>query len=356
MGLFSSIGNFLSAPLKALNPNNWLNGNPLKNIFGDSGKFGLGKPDGSNIDFLEMIPFIGEGVTAQKNRQAQIDANNLNYQMFQEQNTFNEEQARLAFQRESEFNSEQAQVSRLKQAGLNPAAAFGQSSTASAPAASAGSPVPMQPATSDFSPTAAFDATMKGVVQGENLKVLDSLLEGNNLDNQTKQLLLNDLKETLGLDKEAKQLSNEELQERIQNYRDEREGRIFDRNLRQSQFDLEKEDAEFKKQVHQDNLRQFNEQNKQEWARIRNEAARIANESKSIEQAERFKKQEQLQSFNSNLREYCNNLRKYNLEKKKIKIAARSLIINLRRSYPNTYNASDINRLMKHFDKYVEDM
>lgn len=87
----------------------------------------------------------------EQNIAMQRETNDLQYRMMQEQNEWNRQQAIDMFNLEANYNSPLNQMARLKQAGINPAVAFGQNLTttagntnASTPAA-VGVPTPQAP-------------------------------------------------------------------------------------------------------------------------------------------------------------------------------------------------------------------
>lgn len=105
---------------------------------------------------------VGSGISAliqsnamkkanEQNVAMQRETNELQYRMMQEQNEWNRQQAIDMFNLEATYNSPLKQMQRLKEAGINPAVAFGQNlatsagnSNASTPAA-VGVPTPQAP-------------------------------------------------------------------------------------------------------------------------------------------------------------------------------------------------------------------
>lgn len=105
---------------------------------------------------------VGSGISAliqsnamkkanEQNVAMQRETNELQYRMMQEQNEWNRQQAIDMFNLEASYNSPIKQMQRLKEAGINPAVAFGQNlatsagnSNASTPAA-VGVPTPQAP-------------------------------------------------------------------------------------------------------------------------------------------------------------------------------------------------------------------
>lgn len=350
MSFWKKVGGFLSAPLKVFNPNNYLHGNPVDNIFGTTGKIGLGMPEGTDKDalnFLEMVPFIGDAVTAQKNRDLTRETNQLNYQMFQEQNAFNEEQARLAFQRESAYNSEAAQVARMKQAGINPAVAFGQSTGVSSPSASAGSPIPMDAPISNFSATRSFDATMNGIAQGENLKAIAETVKGLNVDNETRKLYFDILKDTMQYQKDSIYWSSEQVKEQVRKMAEETTNLAFERDYKNAILDLQKQEQSFKEKQHVDSLLQFKEQNKVDLMNARANligANAAYMQGKLSEKQFEFQKEqarkEYINAVNQRINNYCNELRKHGLEEKKVQIARDALEHQKKRDILNFFQSS----------------
>ena len=76
---------------------------------------------------------IGQNKANQQNIAMQRETNALNYQMFQESQEFARAQQQLAM----EYNDPSAQVERLRKAGINPAAVFGNGSVSDVSQASA---------------------------------------------------------------------------------------------------------------------------------------------------------------------------------------------------------------------------
>lgn len=139
------------------------------------------------LDILNPIAPIGQAIggvvssiissNAMKKANAQNvamqkETNDLQYQMMKEQNAWNRQQAIDMFNLEASYNSPLSQMQRLKDAGLNPAVAFGQNvtttsgnSNASTPAA-VGVPTPQAPRVSPVpSPVAGvFDQISQNVL------------------------------------------------------------------------------------------------------------------------------------------------------------------------------------------------
>lgn len=204
-----------------------------------------------------------------QNVEMQRETNDLQYQMMKEQNAWNRQQAIDMFNLEASYNSPLSQMQRLKDAGLNPAVAFGQNltttsgnSNASTPAA-VGVPTPQAPRVSPVpSPVAGvFDQISQNVLNVS--QALAAASQAKKTSAETKRIY------TL-LDQELKNMQTAGQNEQIRG------------NILKIQEDLEQLNYEVKSQT------QF----KQEYATIEKLAAETAlaiAQGKTEEAETRFK-------------------------------------------------------------------
>lgn len=151
------------------------------NILG--GLFGYGSQSDANATNLEI---------AKMNQQSVRETNKLNEQMFNHQLAYNEKMWNL----QNEYNSPYEQVQRLKKAGINPAAVFGNGSVSQAGGISAPNAPQMTPPTLDYQKqpydiSGAFQGAVNAYQQSRlasaEVKKSEELTHGIHLDNEEKE-------------------------------------------------------------------------------------------------------------------------------------------------------------------------
>lgn len=137
---------------------------------------------------LGGIGSIGSSIA---NRRAQSETNKLNYQMFKEQQAFDEQMYDRQVQdtwrmwnANNEYNSAESQVGRLKAAGLNPAMMLGSTSAGTAQTTSA----PATPHSASPIPAQAPQINSQSLMQGiETMLMLPEQVNAAKLDNIQRQ-------------------------------------------------------------------------------------------------------------------------------------------------------------------------
>lgn len=232
------------------------------------------------------INALSQNSANNKNIEMQRETNEMNYRMFQEQNEWNLEQ----WKRENEYNSPSAQAERLRAAGINPAFVFGNGSISEASSLQSASPNAMVAPHTE--PIMAGDMLAQGVYTGINaynqsqlinaqtdeirqrahglaiendLKFaeISSRIANMNIDNDTKQMLLDILKATkddeIALKKGSVKQQDAQTKLLIQQaasakISSEVQQRLADSNIRLNESQIKQVNAAIKKISHEISL------------------------------------------------------------------------------------------------------